>query len=346
MTTEFLTTHMLFKVIAGSRAYGLNTPTSDIDYRGIYWEEDEKFITGTASSQHITKEPDAQYFELRRFIELLTKSNPTAIELLFLNKNIFLKHHVLKPLFDIRKQLITRQLIYTFGGYAKSQIKKAASLNKFINNPVLGEKKSIEDFMYFINNKTGNVTSWKIIAKTFTQLKIGLASVTNTNGMFKVYTSDVLSYQGVFKNNQVVVSSIPKGEIVQGFLFFNLNAYQQHIKHYREYHDWIDNRNENRYNANIKNSHNYDGKNMMHCVRLIRTASEALITGDLKVHRDDREFLMKIRNGLVPLEELNQIINDELAVLNSYAYITTIPSAPPNKLLWEVYLKIRKDLKV
>lgn len=49
----------------------------------------------------------------------------------------------------------------------------------------------------------------------------------------------------------------------------------------------------------------YDGKDTMHLIRLVRTGSEALMTGKLRVRRpEDRDLFLKIRRNEVPWETI------------------------------------------
>ena len=75
----------LCKVLGGSRAYGLDTTTSDIDYRGIFINTHPSTILGLDRFDSIQKQEtdDEVYFELRKFFELLRNGNSGALEILF-----------------------------------------------------------------------------------------------------------------------------------------------------------------------------------------------------------------------------------------------------------------------
>jgi predicted nucleotidyltransferase len=74
-------------MLGGSHAYGLNTPASDIDYRGVYCYDDPHYILGLKKddvfdSREAGKD-DEVYYELRKYLNLLRKTNTMAMELLF-----------------------------------------------------------------------------------------------------------------------------------------------------------------------------------------------------------------------------------------------------------------------
>lgn len=76
---------MLVKALGGSTAYGLNTPESDLDYRGVFINTDSSKILGLERMDHIQKQEtdDIVYYEIRKFFELLRNGNTGALEILF-----------------------------------------------------------------------------------------------------------------------------------------------------------------------------------------------------------------------------------------------------------------------
>lgn len=66
---------ILFEVISGSKSFGLNTPSSDTDIKGVYYLPKEKFF-GLDYIPQIANETNAEvYCEIGRFVELLLKNN-------------------------------------------------------------------------------------------------------------------------------------------------------------------------------------------------------------------------------------------------------------------------------
>ncbi len=76
---------MLVKALGGSTAYGLNTPESDLDYRGVFVNTDPSKILGLEKLEHHQKQEtdDIVYYEVRKFFELLRNGNTGALEILF-----------------------------------------------------------------------------------------------------------------------------------------------------------------------------------------------------------------------------------------------------------------------
>src|SRR5581483_12418548 len=67
-----------YAVVAGSRAYGLDVPGSDVDIRGIYVAPTEAFWSLRKPPTHVTGPAPEQFsWEVERFCELALKANPT-----------------------------------------------------------------------------------------------------------------------------------------------------------------------------------------------------------------------------------------------------------------------------
>ena len=88
--------NMLVKSLGGSRAYGLDTPESDIDYRGIFINTEPSKILGLDRMDHVQKQEtdDVVYYEFRKFFELLHNGNTGTLELLFTEKACLLETSV------------------------------------------------------------------------------------------------------------------------------------------------------------------------------------------------------------------------------------------------------------
>jgi predicted nucleotidyltransferase len=115
---------IICKMQGGSHSYGLNTPTSDIDIRGVFLNDDVDTIIGLGRYEHQdlkTVELDSFYWEFRHFLNLLRKGNTQALELLFNNKWISLDYEF-SQVIARRNQLIdTAQMFKSLKGYIYSE---------------------------------------------------------------------------------------------------------------------------------------------------------------------------------------------------------------------------------
>ena len=186
--------YLLFESVRGSHLFGLNTETSDIDTFGIFYcPEDQLLGTGKNYIPIVESDKNDDYWdEIGKFIIELQKSNPNALESIFTpEKWIKYFNPVLKPLWDIRDELITKKCFSSFSGYAKQQIKKAAGLGKAINiNPesVRRRKNPLEFCWVAQRDGGGDVRLDKWLERNgLKQEHCGIVHLSNTLEMYNLY---------------------------------------------------------------------------------------------------------------------------------------------------------------
>ena len=138
---------ILMECVSGSRAYGLDTPNSDTDIRGVFLSPKEHFYGLSYIPQVSGNTNNIVLYELGRFMELLSVNNPTALEILCTPQNSILFKSTLLDGVEIDK-ILSKKCKDTFGKYAISQIRKAKGLNKKIVNPIDKQRKTPLDFCY------------------------------------------------------------------------------------------------------------------------------------------------------------------------------------------------------
>ena len=75
-------------------------------------------------------------------------------------------------------------------------------------------------------------------------------------------------------SNQLRLSSIPKEEKLICNIIYNKDGYSEHCKDFREYQEWLEKRNLQRWVDVKSHGQQIDGKNMLHCRRLMDMARE------------------------------------------------------------------------
>lgn len=124
---------LLCKYLGGSTLYGLQTPTSDVDYRGVYQHEDPLLIYGFKTETNVTKQTkdeDLVLHELSAFLQLAAKSNTQTLECLFAPEDAFemcdekFRKLVLDP--TVRNRFLnTDQLFKSLEGYLYNEMRLA-----------------------------------------------------------------------------------------------------------------------------------------------------------------------------------------------------------------------------
>ncbi len=103
---------------------------------------------------------------------------------------------------------------------------------------------------------------------------------------------------------KVSLSSIPKGEKEKAYLFFNLESYSSYCKDYKEYWEWVEKRNEHRYQSNAEHGKGYDAEEHDAHIRLLQVAEEILTQGTLNVKRTNRDELLSVKAGIYQYNDL------------------------------------------
>lgn len=339
---------ILLESISGSKAYGLDTPESDTDLKGVFILPREDFFGMNYVDQVNNESHDIVYYELGKFIELLSKNNPNIIELLNSPADSILSRHPV--MYKIRPEIFLSRLCeQTFGNYALTQVRKARGLNKKILNPVDKERKSVLDFCHVVQGQ-GTVPLKNFLEeKGLIQENCGLAKLPHMQEMYTLYYNPDGLYKGILQKetaNEVSFSSIPKGEEPVAVMSFNKSAYSSYCREYKEYWEWVEKRNEVRYENTLAHGKNYDAKNMMHTFRLLSMAEEIGKEGKVHVRRPDRDFLLSIKKGNYEYEELVSQAESKLQEVKRIYEKSSLPEAPDLQKINSLLVEIREEFYI
>ena len=179
-----------FEYIRGSHAYGLNTETSDEDHGGVFICPPEMLmgLRGQYIEQVADEKNDTVFYEFGRWIELLMKANPTALESLFIPERCIIGevHPMIRYIMDHKEMFLSKECFKTLTGYATSQIGKARGLNKKIVNPVT-ERKGVLDFCYTFKGQGSESISEFLSRNNLSQKYCGLVNIPNMKDVYGVY---------------------------------------------------------------------------------------------------------------------------------------------------------------
>jgi len=340
---------LLMECVSGSRAYGLHTPQSDTDLKGVFVLNRQKYYGLDYIEQVNNESNDEVYYELKRFIELLSKNNPNLIELLSTPEDCIRYKHPLMYL--IKPELFLSKLCnQSFAGYAQSQIKKAKGLNKKIVNPVDKERKSVLDFCHVVQNQ-GSLPLKNWLAKNgYKQEDCGLVNITHMKDIFAIFHNKQLSLgylKGICSGrdaNDISLSSVEKDIEPLAVMSFNKDGYSKYCKDYKDYWDWVEKRNDVRYQGTLEHGKNYDAKNMMHTFRLLNMAEEIAKEGKVIVKRPDRKFLLEVRSGVFEYDNLVEMANEKVQNIELLFEKSSLPEEPDLKMANDLLVELREQI--
>lgn len=118
--------YIFYETIIGSHAYGMATPDSDYDIRGIYLACTDALFRLRKCPDEIEFAGDKKYFEIKKFLSLALQGNPNILEVLFAPNPTFTTT-LSDDLMSIRSFFISKRLYPAYRGYAWAQYKEIAN---------------------------------------------------------------------------------------------------------------------------------------------------------------------------------------------------------------------------
>lgn len=357
---------IIYEVISGSRAYGTNKPTSDTDIRGVYLAPLDEVLGNNYQEQVNDDTNDTVFYELKRFVDLVHRQNPNILEMLYMPDDcVVYKHPLMDEIFEHRDKFLTKTCQHSFGGYAISQIKKAKGLNKKINNPQPVVRKTPLDFCYFMVDGKSVAARDYLFEHNMKQEHVGLVSLEHMRFTYAAHYDKLTEinnalgdrpkirvpegykpFKGIIQSeelsNDISLSEVPKFYMPFAYMQFNKDAYQVHCKDYLEDSEWVKKRNPDRYEVTVSNGNNYDAKNMMHCIRLLRVAKEIATEGKVNVRRADRDELMFIRNGQANYDQLIKEADEAINKIDDMYRASALPESIDKGFMDGLLLSVRK----
>jgi predicted nucleotidyltransferase len=382
-----------YTYLRGSHSQNLNGPDSDEDFGGVYFAPIETILgLGNDYQEEISDEKhDETYHEFGKWMTLISKGNPNALESLFVPEQMVVGevHPAIREVLNNRDKFVSKEVVKALSGYAFNQIKKARGLGKKIVNPVT-ERKDVLDFC-FVDYGQGSkpIKEW-LVENNLDQKYCGLVNIPNMPHTYGVYydfaayfkfegidsaldryncvknfygadTDMILAdvkrrilekefygYGGIVqpdeidRSNTVRLSSIPKGEKPICKMYYNKDAYTCHCREYKEYQEWVENRNQKRYSKAVEAG--YNQKNMCHCIRLLTMAKEISEGKGFKLWRtDDRDFLMGIKNGDYTYEYLIDYAEKLLVDVEKNLPNSDLPDQVDKDFVNDLLVKCRKE---
>lgn len=303
---ELINSNLIVRMLAGSHAYGMSTPESDVDYRGIFYAPEVSIRTPFFPIKEVTdsSEEDTKYHELTHFMKLVLNCNPNIIELLWTDDSA-IEHRT--PAYEHlrahREQLLSKKAAFTFTGYAFAQLKRIKGHNKWINRPQSETPPRQIDYISMVQN----FTEEKLFKLDFENYREGWVLLPFGGEIYGVYPHEgYTTYNADFtlnpfkpednENNPFTADESGHFRKSPSFLVkYNKEQYNADKDTWKNYWNWKRNRNEKR--STLEEQFGYDTKHAAHLVRLLRMGNEILETGQVHVLRPDAQELLDIRKG-------------------------------------------------
>ena len=324
----------------GSHAYGMNTPTSDLDVKGVCIEPKEYHFGFLHSFEQHERQAakghpeDLVVYSLKKFAKLAIDCNPNIIEVLHVADHDVLKQDAFgEQLRGMRDSFLSRKARWTFAGYAHAQLKRIKTHRKWLLDPPKAPPSRAE----FGLSEVSKVSKSELGA--FDSLMGGVKGerCDECDTSFECFDGS----KPCIRTPKALEVEIPR-ELMT--LFTREKQYQASKTHYDQYQNWLNTRNPVRAELEVK--FGLDTKHAAHLVRLMRMCKEILTLGKVIVRRPDAEELLSIRAGAWSYDQIVEYaekVEAECAAL----YDTSILRKEPDRVtvdaaivaMTEAYLK-------
>lgn len=343
---EWIKRKTVFLTVHGSIAYGLNTPESDIDVRGVCCTPKEYLLGFNKNfDQYITSDPiDCTIFNIQKFFNLTSQGNPNTLELLFVDP----EHHIYvddlgKSLIENKDLFLSKQLKERYIGYAKAQAHRIKNHKRWIDSnikpPPTREEFGIKPELSI--SKEQLLTFNSAISKQLDKWNCDFEPFSESQKVYlKNKVSSILSEMNILSDDIWQLAARQLGASENFILILQKEkAYQNLVDDYANYQSWKKNRNSKR--AALEAKHGYDLKHATALIRLLKLGKEILETGKVQIKRiHDREELMSIKNGAWKYEDIiNYADKIEDEVKEAYKN-SKLPNQPNIKKLDQLLINI------
>lgn len=323
----------------GSHAYGLNTPESDVDEKGVCIPPKPYYFGFLHHFEQQVCEAkkghpaDSTIYSLSKFVSLAADCNPNIIEILHVEDEDVLKvDRFGERLREHRDLFISKKAAQTFTGYAWGQIKRMRRHREWLLNPPK-KQPAREDFGLHphVKLKEDNI-------------KAAMAAVTRklqhwnfedmsdldpaTRILIQNTMAEIEAEMGLFTDEKFRAAARSLG-IEENFtdILTRERAYKAAMDNWNSYLRWQKERNPAR--AALEAKCGYDGKHMSHCKRLLRMCVEILKGLGVNVKRTwDRDELIELKrgNGGPYEQEMEEAMALMTLIKDELVHTSTIPA--------------------
>ena len=303
----------------GSYAYGTNNEDSDVDIRGIATNSSRNILTGRDFEQVVDVPTDTTIYSFDKIVKLLCSCNPNVCEILGLKpEHYFVLTDAGKKLIDNRQLFLSKRAVYSFGGYAASQLRRLENFTARNTSQSQLEKhilKSIEHASVDFKSRYFDMPEDSI--------KLYIDKSPRDDYDTEIFCDVTLKHYPL-RDHKGMLNDM--GTIIRQYAKMgkrNSKAFQK----------------------------NKIAKHSMHLVRLYLMAFDILEKGEINTYREkDHDFLMDIRNGKYlddnqqPTKEFYEIVDELEAKLDKLKDTTDLPDTPDMNKVMDLVEEVNGDV--
>lgn len=371
-----LKNHTVLLVVGGSRAYGTHKQTSDLDIKGILIPPLRQYrlgilhridqvdsidelgvfnnllcpelleaVTIDSKERHpAVVAPEGAVYDIHKYFNLALDANPNILELVWSEDHlVILETPVGKSLRENRNIFLSKKVLYTYKGYAFSQMKRIRNHRSWLLYPILKEPQRA-DFGLPPQNSTLSADEQGAFLWVLTEIlseKMANSRLSeSTKKELKTISIQDCAAAGIPDKTWPIIQQMTgaSDEFISAMM--KERQYRNARAQWNSYQSWKKTRNPKR--AELESRSRYDTKHASHIARLYCQGKEILETGHLSVTlpKDQREFVIHVRDGGMAFGELEEWFDKEGLEIDEAAMKSILPRAPDrvaaNNLLIEL----------
>lgn len=311
--------NIVFLTYGGSYAYGTNIPGSDIDIRGCAHNSKEEILLGRDFEQVVNVDTDTTVYSIKKLFYLFANANPNTIEMLGCRPQDYIyMTDIGQLILDNKEIFLSKKCIYSFGGYANSQLRRLTNkssrkvsqserenhiMNSILHSDVFFGEKYLENPGDFIRLYLDKAVDPSMDMEIFMDADVKHYPLRDYKSMWAEMNNIVKDYDKLGHRNENAMS---KGKLA---------------------------------------------KHMMHLVRLYLMCFDILEDGKIITYREkDHDFLMSIRNGDYltendqPSAEFLDMVNELENKLQLLATTTELPDKPDYEKIDMLMIDIHQQI--
>lgn len=346
-------THLL--TVAGSRAYGIHRPASDVDLKGFAIPPAAELL-GLRKGFEVADAPEqmeafrdllsadelaacartkleGSVFELRKLARLALDCNPHVLDLLFCREEeVRLASPIGRAFRAERARVLSQRARYAFGGYAVSQLKRIQTHRRWLLEPPTRKPERADFDLPEVPEipREQRLAAEAVVRKQLEHWEPDLSSLEPSEALrLRDLLVETFVEMRLTEDERYRLAARRSG-LADGLVHQLLQerAYSSAMQQFKQYQTWKRRRNPER--AALEEAHGYDTKHGAHLVRLLSMALEVVETGQVNVWRGDRdgEELLAIREGAWSYERLLDWTETQEARLDAATKTTALPAQP------------------
>lgn len=341
-----ITPTLILLTLAGSHAYGMNLPESDIDVRGIClaplnirlssfqrFEQYEgafgevadiidnsvfnvKRLEEIIGPKLAALPEDVVIYDIAKAIKLIGECNPNMLEILFSDAEDYLfLNEIGEELLAERKKFLSLKAKHTYTGYAMAQLKKIERHRKYLLGEVPQKPQrsdyGLPEHESLIPQAERNLIDEEIQNRirdwTADNIELNAAERLTLNENLRSFMCAALKVRDNELDDRLEDAAADSLGFTQ-----NIREILRRERAFRnalkEYksHQRWENERNPKRKA-LEEKHGYDTKHASHLIRLARSGVELLTFGDLCVKRKDAEELLSIRRGEFSFDKIKEM---------------------------------------